>query len=394
MTFLYPERACVRIGDTIDLHADASLASVQFGRAGRTFEPVGACPLRFDVPLRWRPGVYIALANGANTFDGRSDRALVVVRPLRARAPLLVVLPLFTYHAYNVAQTDGTKRVDEGACLYSGARWVSLHRPGGGTGGHPWDEVNRDAYDLHSPRQTFAHWDAKGIAWLEARGYSYDCCTDVEVHDGSVDLGAYRALLSFGHHEYWTRAMRERVESYVRSGGNVAFFGGNTCWFELAYDRDAQRIRRVGRWRDDPEWRFTGVSYACGGGKWIGQRPPSGYRVTHAHHWIYAGTGVREGECFGEEQRLLGYECDGAPLESDLDVLAEGSVRAWPVADGSGEVSTRGCASLGVRRMGGSIFTASTVDWARVLERGDPLVERISRNVLERFTANQSGRKS
>ncbi len=406
----YPNRPTVIAGSTLSLHVatNARRVRILFFRCGERPERIAteerwfaAAPelTRYDVdiPTHWRAGVYVGVLvsdppdaairadpTGA-TLDARSARILFVVREERARGPLLVALPLFTYHAYNVADVDGTKGEGEGDCLYSDARWVSLHRPGGGIGGHPWDEVNIDVYDRATPRQTFAHWDAKGIAWLERAGYGYDCCTDLELHDGSVDLTAYRAILSFGHHEYWTRQMRKRIDRFIRRGGNAAFFGGNTCWFELEYDPENHAIRRVGRWNGVPEWKTTGVSYAFGGGKWIGPRPEAGYRVANAKHWLFNSTGFTNGETFGAQERLIGYECDGAPPESDLEVLAEAKIHEWPVADGSGEVSPRARASLGVRLDGGMVFTASTVDWARVLGSGEPAVNHITRNVLDRF---------
>jgi hypothetical protein len=359
-----------------------------------------ACPKDAGVPWDWPPyeialprglpaGAYVAAletdVRANTTLDAREARALFVAREPERREKLLVVLPLFTYHAYNVAHVDGTLREGEGDCLYSGAPWVSLHRPGGGNGGHPWDEVNVDVYDRATPRQTFAHWDAKAIAWLERAGYRYDCCTDLDVHEGTVDLSAYRAMVSFGHHEYWTQAMRDRVELFVAGGGNVAFFGGNTCWFRAEYDQARRAIRRAGRWTDNPEWKLTGASYAFGGGKWIGPRPATGYRVTGARHWIFDGLALRNGDVFGSEERLIGYECDGAAPQSSLEILADALIGDWEVADGSGEVSPHARAALGMREDRGMVFTASTVDWARVLSAGEPRVGGITRNVLNRF---------
>lgn len=381
MTFAYPEPVCVKAGELPQFHAtaDGACATARYFRWGACVEPAT------DTCV---PGAYVAAfddCSGGQCVDARCARALFVARDERSRARLLVVLPLFTYHAYNVAQVDGTRGEGEGDCLYSGASWVSLRRPGGGIGGHPWDEVNADVYDRTSPRQTFAHWDAKAIAWLERRGFCYDCATDVELDDPSFDLFRYRAIASFGHHEYWTQSMRDRVDQFIESGGNVAFFGGNTCWFRAEYDRSRARIRRAGRWTGNPEWRTTGVSYACGGGKWIGERPACGYSVRNPSHWVFSGLGVHEGQQFGARERLVGYECDGAPQESDLEVLAEASIADWPVADGSGEISADARATLGIRRRRGMVFTASTVDWARVLAAGEPVVEGITRNVLARF---------
>jgi hypothetical protein len=410
----YPGEPYVNLGAMLRLHVatDARHFSVRFLRWGARITESKAHPQECDgehaapgragipwqwpeyeffVPGSWRPGAYTAVFEGDGDlvpeFDARAARALFVVRAPNARAPLLVVLPLFTYQAYNVAHVDGTLGADEGESLYSGAPWVTLHRPGGGNGGHPWDEVNADVYDRASPRQTFVHWDGKGLAWLEREGFRFDCCTDVELHDGTIDLMRYQGLISFGHHEYWSDEMRRHVESYVARGGNVAFFGGNTCWFRIEYDAPLKAFRRIGRWAENPEWCFTGVSYAYGGGKWIGARPATGFTVLEPLHWLFARTGLTGGEIFGAQERLIGYECDAAPDESDFDVVASASIADWTVTDGSGDLSHTARADMGVREAGGTIFSASTVDWARVLESGEPHVEQITRNVLERFMA-------
>jgi len=359
---------------------------------------------RFAIPRLWKSGAYIAVLkedgrDGAvrcdrtgRTLDARSGRALLVVRAVEPQAPLLVVLPLFTYQAYNVAHVDGTAGRGEGACLYSGAGWVTLLRPGGGIGAHPWDEVNADVYDAATPRQTFAHWDAKALAWLENNGYSYDVCTDLDLHEG-LPIERYRVVTSFGHHEYWTPQMRERVERFLERGGNVAFFGGNTMWFRAEFDRKRFAIRRDGRWND--EWRTTGVTYARGGGRWIGERPATPYRAMNPSHPFFDGVQLHHGATFGGEARLVGYECDGTPEDSDLEMLGLASLEQWPAGDGKGERPPDGCAALGVRRHGnGRVFTASTTDWARVMASGDAAVSRISRNVFDAFGAREAVRMS
>jgi hypothetical protein len=406
MTRGYPARPCIVAGDKLTLHVttDAPRYRCVVFRCGARNVAVSAEPrwvtdavAELETAPDWIPGAYVVgfvtdpredpvrTDRSSGTLDARSARALLTVRRERASAPLLVILPLFTYHAYNVADVDGTRGESEGECLYSGAEWVSLHRPGGGIGGHPWDEVNVDFYDRATPRQTFAHWDAKALAWLEREGFVYDCCTDLEIHEGSVDLREYRAIASFGHHEYWTRAMRDRIDGFIESGGHAAFFGGNTCWFEAEYDSFAHAIRRAGRWNENPEWKTTGVSYAYGGGKWIGERPATGYVIAEPRHWIFHGLQASRGGAFGFEKRLIGYECDGVPAASDMLVLARAPISHWRVDDGSGEVSEHACAAMGLREAGGLVFTASTVDWARVLAQGEPAVCGVTRNVLRRF---------
>ncbi|MDQ6933381.1 MAG: hypothetical protein M3160_09450 [Candidatus Eremiobacteraeota bacterium] len=419
----YPAKPTIASGTSLTLHVatDAARFRVEFYRCGATFEPMhhaatgwfdgqDAKPgkpgrrwqwpsFTFSVPPCWSSGAYVALciegtADGADQSrphchcpDGRDARALFVVRNLLSTARILYNIPLFTYHAYNVAHVDGTKRIDEGECLYSGANAVSLQRPGGGTGGHPWDEVNVDVYDRATPRQTFAHWDAKAIAWLERSGFAIDYCTDLDLHASHDVLRQYGLLVTFGHNEYWSSEMRARVECFVQAGGNVAFFGGNTCWFRVLVDEADSAISRAGRWDERCEHYLTGVSFRNGGGKWIADRPPTGYCVTNPQHWIYTGCAVQRGGIFGAHQRLIGYECDGVCDDSNLQILGSASLKEWNVRDGSGEVSANARATMVIFARNGTVFNAGTTDWARVLHEGDPIVQRITSNVITRLSS-------
>lgn len=409
MPFCYPGEPGAVSGDRAWLHVSSeqprlALTLLRWGARAEA-RPLGVLDARRfpdgapDRPWEWparpvplggmRPGAYVAALSPENArpklLDGRDARALILLRPPKPSSPLLYVVPVLTYHAYNVATTDGTAGNGEGDCLYSGSKRVTLHRPGGGVGGHPWDEVHADAYDGTSPRQTFAHWDAKAIAWLEAAGFAYDLCADVDLHRDPDLAQRYRAVLAFGHFEYWTARMREALEAAFAAGTNVLLFSGNTAWFETGYDDDARAMWRVGRWQIG-EARTTGVSYADGAGRWRGERPASAYRLRAPQHWAFDGVPVRDGT-FGASQHLLGYECDGAGDQTpdDFTVLADAGVHDWDASDGFGEVHGRGCATMGLRRNARAfLFTASTTDWARALHAGDPAVTRITRNVLIR----------
>ncbi len=360
--------------------------------------------LELPLPRGLAPGAYVArfLTEGGGgrggprdgSPDARWGTALFAVRAPSA-ARVLVSLPLFTYHAYDVAQVDGTLGAGEGACLYSGYRTVTLRRPGGGTGGHPWDEVNPDVYDRGSPRQTFAHWDLPALAWLAREGIAADVCTDLDLHRGAVDLARYALLCTFGHAEYWTREQRALVEAWVDGGGNAAFFGGNTCWFRVRYDEARATITRDGRWSDDqPEDALTGLSFRRGGGKWIGPRPPTGYRIERAAHPLLREAHLRDGEVVGARARAVGYECDGvdpAHAPPGLAVLGRASLAGWDVADGSGEIAPGGHAAMVAFTRGrGTVFNAGTADWARALA-ADANVAAIARSVVRGLSRSGRG---
>ncbi len=332
-------------------------------------------PHRFPIPENWS-GIYVAVlrekdAPESAQLDARFARALFVVRPKQPQSAILFNVPIFTYHAYNVDLRPSS----EGTCLYNGAKKVTIARPGGGIGGHLWDEGNVDAYDTASPRQTFAHWDGPAAESLERNGFTLDYCTDLDLHRDAALLPQYRVLAAFGHHEYWTDQMRDALDRFVAAGANAAFFTGNTCWFRIRYDADLRAISRIpGRWDHDPETRTFGVSYANGGGKWIGERPQTGFTVRTPRHWVFDGTGLREGDVFGGAERVVGYECDGAPVNSAATVLAEASLAHWPISDGSGELNGTGRASMVLNERSGMLFAAGTVDWPRVLAGGHPAV--------------------
>jgi hypothetical protein len=385
----------------------------------------------FDLPPGWPPGVYLAaLVEGDGRSgdtgrpsryagDARQARALFVVRDPDRGATILYKIPLLTYHAYNQVTPRGydpaTRR--GGWCLYTVPQpaevpvgvpgTVSWRRPGGGVGGTPWDIGNFDPFDP-TPRQTFAHWDAPFIAWLERTGYRVDYCTDLDLHAdaGAELLRRYRLLVSVGHDEYYTDAMRASVERFVRSGANVAFFGGNTCWWRVEFDDDVS-FRRVSFWSDRPdpdrpENSLTGVSFRNGGERDRDNHPVSvGYRAQHTDHWVYEGTGLRDGDTFGDrpDEYLIGYECDGAHF--DRGRLTRG-LPVRPTGDdgtpddftilGVGDVSPSGwgrgnrAATMGLYRDHGTVFTAATTDWPRVLAAGrSPEVEQLTHNVLDRL---------
>ena len=83
--------------------------------------------------------------------------------------------------------------------------------------------------------QTFEHWDAPFVRWLEGNGYAPHYCTDWDVHRDPDLIRPYALLLSVGHDEYWSQSVRMAVSGHVRRGGNVAYLTGNTCFWRIHY---------------------------------------------------------------------------------------------------------------------------------------------------------------
>jgi hypothetical protein len=409
----------------------------------------------FRIPDTWPSGAYTAVfvkgdkvaadGIGIDPDDPQYEhtRTLFVVKSANPgqNASILYKIPLFTYCAYNfegyvslyaitIVNPTNTQeaKFDDRKRNFK----VTLHRVGCGLGGDPFDRGVSDVYDISTPRQTFPHWDQPFISWLESNGYKVDYCTDLDIHRNANDfLSKYRLLLSVGHDEYWSTEMRDHVDSFIANGGNVAFFSGNTCWWcvhltesDTAFTCDKAKHegddQPYDQWmRIRPETKLTGVSYINAGGWWSDTRDPVGFTVQSPEHWVYAGTNLKKGDVFGKYERLIGYECDGAKMTDDSYVSGN-FVASHP--DKSPDESPKTFQILGVGLLGpnwggddekkerrggdhaaatmgvwggeadqGTVFTAATTDWARVLlasgVRTRKVVDRITHNVLDKLSS-------
>ena len=372
----------------------------------------------------WPSGVYIAHLQepeAAPLDIAMQEAAVLFVVRGHGLGALLYKLPLATYNAYNFSG---------GGCFYAnpprcadppGAK-LTFRRPGGGIGGPTFGAP--DHYDASSPRQTFAHWDARFIGWLMRHGYAPEFCTDLDIHADPGLLRNYRLLLSVGHDEYWSVPMRDAVEAYIAHGGNAAFFSANLCWWRvhLVEQGGAMVCHQGGphgardHWWPPhgaarPEDALAGVSYRHGGGWWDGPRSAGGFAIQDAGHWIFAGTGLQNGEYVGAGTTppLVGYECDGAPLAAfdaqsglatlapaaplcgtppEFHLLAAAPLDArWqerPQREAHAAAGGIHAATMGIIARAGTVFTAGTTDWAQVLGTGqDDRVDRITSNVIE-----------
>ena len=128
---------------------------------------------------------------------------------------------------------------------------------------------------------------------------------------------------------------------------------------------------------------------------------------------MFAGTGLQQSEPIAAHTwpPLVGYECDGAPLEdidprTGLAVLSREAARCGTppdfrllavaaLGDGWQELPPREsqpdrggihAATMGIFSRNGTVFSAGTTDWAQVLSSGeDPRVQTITRNVIDRL---------
>ncbi|WP_246150242.1 N,N-dimethylformamidase beta subunit family domain-containing protein [Streptomyces qinzhouensis] len=482
----YAGRESVTAGEALALHVstDAAAFRVRLYRLGRELEfmaepgpypgvrkeppphpdgPAGAASPAVDwgfpeylieVPGDWPPGIYLAQLVeeerreavprlGDGDIEGFA-REFFVVRPRRpgSHGRILYKKSTFTRHAYNRADREDVRR--DGS-LYD--------NPVYGTGGDGYPRGHRLSMRRPGGVIDLAWWDAPFIAWLERCGYAVEYCTDLDLHRDPELLAPYDLLLSVGHDEYWSPAMREHTAAHLRAGGNVAFLSANTCWWRVHLtDDDTGFVSDTDHHVDGvfphlpstdlwwaappdgvgtPENTLTGVSFRNGGmwpGEWPGDRPRAGYRVQHSGHWVFEGTGLRDGSDGGPVDRLgagtplIGYECDGAafaydergvaratgadgtpgsflilglyelePVNEDVTTMKWGH---WNCPVREPERTGPRAATMGVHTVdgGGTVFTAGTTDWPVVCGREeDPGVVRVTRNVLDRLSRRGAG---
>jgi len=376
---------------------------------------------RMPIPADWKSGYYevtMKVGDKGGAFTQRNTRTaestcFFVLRPAQPGKNSRILLQLAT-HTYNAYNNWGGSSVYayHGRAGLQGHR-VSYHRP---------------------PASQYGRWEQPFVAWAEENGYALDFATnlDLELRPGLVK--PYKLLLSLGHDEYWSAPMRDTVEEFAAAGGNVAFFSGNTCCWQVRWEPETKSFLCWKQWfnQDElytstaktiptlaslwshhlvgrPENAMTGVGFLHGGYHKSHDQLMDGsgaYAVHRPEHWLFEGTSLAKGQEFGGKDTIVGYECDGCEIEwrdglpfpthrdgtpEGFTILATAPARwapgdsawyeRWPGPDHTGHAVL----GLHTTAAGGTVVTCGSTDWAHGLKGGDEAVTRITRNVLDRL---------
>ncbi|MFQ3594067.1 MAG: N,N-dimethylformamidase beta subunit family domain-containing protein, partial [Gemmataceae bacterium] len=356
------------------------------------------------IPKDWRSGYYrVRLTAGKRTAE-----MFFVVRAAQPGTTSKILLPLAT-NTYNAYTNWG------GYSLY---------------GYHATNRVQGRQVSFRRPQSSqFFSWEAHFVRWAEANGFPLEYATNLDLENRPEMLKQYKLVLSVGHDEYWSTPMRDHLEKWIANGGHVAFFSGNTCCWQVrqtaqrdglicykqAYRADplfaiGERKLLSTLWSHHllarPENMLTGVGFLHGGyHKSHGQlMDGSGaFTVHRPEHWIFEGTGLKRGEAFGAKYKVVGYECDGCELvwkeglpepthrdgtPKGFSILATAPAKWHPDDSEWYERWTRGHtghAVVGTYSRGGTVVTVGTTEWSRGLQ-GDPVIQRITSNILRRLS--------
>jgi hypothetical protein len=247
-----------------------------------------SAPSRIKVAIpQLETGFYFARLQAP---DGREGYAPFVVRPPQLGAnQVAVVLPTFTWQAYNFRDEDGN---GWGDTWYAGVpnETVRLGRPYQNRGVPP----HFRAYDLG-----FLHW----LAWWR-HGVDYLADSDLSLISSGEQLARLYDLVIFpGHEEYVTTHMYDLIEDYRDLGGNLMFLSADNFYWRVV--RRGQVLRRTEPWRElgRPEAALIGAQYRGNNGS---RRKAFVVVNFGAAPWLFSDTGLTDGSTFG----LFGIEID------------------------------------------------------------------------------------
>jgi len=343
----------------------------------------------------WPAGSYLLRLDAAS---GVQRFVPVTVRSASTAGAVVLINDVTTWQAYNLWG---------GYDLYTGpggfadrAREVSFDRPYDG-----------NSYD--SGAEWFMSFDQPAIAVAEKTGVPLAYETDVDVDQDPGLLHGARALISLGHDEYYSAAMRNRLMAARDAGVNVAFLGANAVFRHIRFASSPLGPDRVvicykvasedplfgvndsdttQDWREPPDPRpesaLTGVFYEC--------NPVSDpYVVYDPQNWIFDGTGARTGEAFAG---MVGPEYDrvnpAVPVPRPIEVLAHSPL----TCDG---VSSYADSAYYTVPGGAGVFASGTMRWVCVMKgpacghgvstAAQRFVDVATTNLLRAFAAGPAG---
>jgi hypothetical protein len=334
----------------------------------------------------------------------------LVVAPAKPCAPIAVLASTNTWNAYNAFGGRSNyilaaKMIDEPVVnsksdlprykLSDYGEWksaevfepLSFDRP------EPYNLVpeNVECTDPIEGRQAChlapAEWRLLG--WLEREGYAYDFYSESQLHEGLLNLDAYKVLILSVHPEYWSVEMYQKVKAWVfERGGRLMYLGGNGINCAIEYLENGKAMRCLNAWPDGKESRFhsafeseanlLGVVYSD-----PGAMTSAPYELLKPDHWVFNGAWLKKGDRFGT--RILHQRYGDGASGHETDKITPSSPRNVELL-AVGLNPDQGGAQLVYfdTPSGGEVFSVGSITYATGLLI-DETLSTITKNVLDRF---------
>lgn len=257
----------------------------------------------------WTSGVYLVKLTAAS---GDVGYATFVLRDDAGSAPILYVVPVTTYQAYN---NWGGKSLYAFNSSGAPAAKASFDRP----------------YTDWAGAGDFFDGEYNLVRWLEQHSYNVGYATSVDLQANPNLLAGRQVYVSPWHDEYWSQQMRTSVLSARDAGLHLAFFDANTMFWQIRWEAStingaANRVIVCYRssltdlmaqtqpalttveWRQWPVYQpENGVLGSMYSSFFDNSVPNSPWVVSNAQHWLYSNTGFSNGATVAG---LVGYEYD------------------------------------------------------------------------------------
>jgi hypothetical protein len=290
-------------------------------------------------PDAWQSGLYFARLTAPG---GRAVAfAPFVLRPaVYGGNRVAVVLPTYTWQAYNFYDANGDGRADS---WYADPKRhsVVLGRPYTGDGKPPHYRTNQRGF----------------LRFLTHTGRQADYLSDEDLERlaSGDDLARLYDLVVFsGHEEYVTQHIYDVTERYRDLGGNLAFLSANNFFRRI--ERVGSRLWRVQLWRaiGRPEARLAGVQYR--GNDRGGHAAPYTVVNSSAAPWLFAGLEVADGAPLSTARYGIEFDATTPDSPPGTAVLAE-------VNAGLGGGLIRGQMTYYETAAGARVFAAGTLSF-------------------------------
>ncbi len=350
--------------------------------------------LSFRVGDDWPSGAYLLklVAPGAQRYV-----PLTVTDPA-SNDPLVVMDAVTTWQAYN---DWGGRNLYWGPFREFGSRSrvVSFDRP----------------YATGDGASDFVRGELPLISLVEREGLDATYWTDVDLHQHAELLPRHRALLSLGHDEYWSTAMRRGATVARDQGVNLAFLGANAVFRHirlqaspLGPDREEVNYKPASA-RSDPAWGTNRQEVTTDWREPPLNRPESSllgqlYECNPAHadgvvvepgSWLLAGTGLDAGSRL---PNLVGPEYDRVmrtfPTPRGVEVVLHSPLRCRFHGSYSDVTYYTAASGAGVVDTGTSSWICQ-IDSVCAAGRNSPTtsvaVRGITMNLLRAFAAGPAG---
>ncbi|SDR70853.1 N,N-dimethylformamidase beta subunit family domain-containing protein [Actinopolymorpha singaporensis] len=370
-------------------------------RGHRQAHPVVTRPLNTVTAAAWKPSMTVRTTGWPEgnylikliSTAGYERYVPVTVRSTETRGKVVLVNAVTTWQAYNLWG---------GYDLYQGptgfadrSRAVSFDRP--------YDDAGISR---------FMTGERAAVVFAERMNLPLAYITDVELATEPKLLAGARAVISLGHDEYWSKAMRDNAIRARDAGTNLAFLGANAVFRHIRFagtphgsnrlvvcfksdSEDPMRKRdptdTTQDWRlppdPRPESELTGLVYDC-------FPADAAFVVVNPKNWLFVRTGVRKGSSF---PHLVGVESDrldlSYPTPRPIEILSNSAVQC-----GSAR-STWANSSYYTDDSGAGVFATGTLRWVPALSHSKRFeartwrfVEVVTANLLRAFAAGPAGR--